>query len=236
MGGLFEDRDQIAHGGDFLVVDQDIALFELGGHSLLVGDEVGREIPAVELHTLDHIEVGVGALGLFDGDDAVLADLFHSFGDSLADVRVVVGRDGADLGDFLALLDFLAGLANLVHNDCNGFVDAAFEVHGIGTGGYVFEALAEDDLGKDRGGGGAVASDIAGLGSDFLDHLRPHVLIGVFELDFLGDGDAVFGDGRRPELLVQHDVAAFWPQRHLDGIGQLIDASLERVARRHIKF
>ena len=183
-------------------MDQDIAVFELGGHPLLIGDEVGRQVPAVELHALDHIQVGVGALGLFDGDDAVLADLFHGVGDQLADGRVVVGRDGADLGDFLARLDFLTGLANLVHDDGNGFVNAALEVHGVGTGGYVFEALAEDDLGKDRGGGGAVAGDIAGFGSDFLDHLRAHVFIGVFELDFLGDGNAVFGDGRRPELLV----------------------------------
>jgi hypothetical protein len=47
-----------------------------------------------------------------------------------------------------------------------------------------------------RCGGGAVARDVGGLGGDLLDHLGAHVLVGVVELDLLGDGDAVLGDGR----------------------------------------
>ena len=38
-------------------------------------------------------------LRLFDGDDAVLADLLHRFGDDPADGLVVVRRDRADLRD-----------------------------------------------------------------------------------------------------------------------------------------
>ncbi len=45
--------------------------------------------------------VGLEALGLFDGDDAVLADLLHRLGDQVADLLVVVRRDGADLRDLL---------------------------------------------------------------------------------------------------------------------------------------
>jgi hypothetical protein len=44
--------------------------------------------------------------------------------------------------------------------------------------------------------------------SDLLDHLGAHVLEGIFELDLLGDGDAVLGDGRGAELLVEDHVAA----------------------------
>ena len=40
--------------------------------------------------------------GFFDGDDAVLADLLHRFRDDLADRRVAVGRDRADLRDHVA--------------------------------------------------------------------------------------------------------------------------------------
>jgi hypothetical protein len=40
------------------------------------------------------------------------------------------------------------------------------------------------------------------LRSHFADHLGAHVLELVFELDFLGDGDAVLGDARRAERLV----------------------------------
>ena len=43
---------------------------------------------------------------------------------------------------------------------------------------------------------------------DFAHHLRAHVLELVGELDFLGDGDAVLGDARRAERLVEDDVAA----------------------------
>jgi hypothetical protein len=76
-------------------------------HALGVGDEVRREVAAVELHALDDLERGLEALGLFDRDDAVLADLLHRLGDDLADGLVAVGRDGADLGDVLVALDRL---------------------------------------------------------------------------------------------------------------------------------
>ena len=53
--------------------------------------------------------VGVHALGLFDRDHAVLADLVHALGDDLADLGVAVGRDGRDLGD-LRVVRGLLGL------------------------------------------------------------------------------------------------------------------------------
>ena len=82
-----------------------------------VGDEVGGDVAAVELHTLDVLGLELQALGLFDGDDAVLADLVHHLGDQVADLRVL-GRDAATaaisslvvIGDGL-LLDRLADRA-----------------------------------------------------------------------------------------------------------------------------
>ena len=102
--------------------------------------------------------------------------------------------------------------------------------HGVGAGGDVLEALAEDGLGQDGGGGGAVAGDVGGLGGDLLDHLGAHVLVVVLQLDLLGDGHAVLGDGRAAELLVDDDVAALGAQRDLDGVGQDVDAAQERRA------
>ena len=93
------------------------------------------------------------------------------------------------------------------------------------AGGHHLDAFGVDGAGEHGRGGGAVAGYVGGLGSDFLDHLRAHVLEFVFELDFLGDGDAVLGDGRRAEALVEHDVAALGAQRHGHGIGQDINAS-----------
>ena len=54
---------------------------------------------------------------------------------------------------------------------------------------------------------------------------------GSFELDLLGDGDAVLGDGGRAELLVEDDVAALRAERHLDRVGELVDAAQDRLAR-----
>jgi hypothetical protein len=81
-----------------------------------------------------------------------------------------------------------------------------------------------------------VPSPAMSLGSDFLDQLRAHVLEHVGQLDFLGDRYAVVGDRRRPELLVEHDVAAFRPERHFDGVGQKVGTAFERASRVLVKY
>jgi hypothetical protein len=85
-------------------------------------------------------------------------------------------------------------------------------------------------LGQDGGGGGAVAGDVVGLGGDVLGQLRAEVLVRVLELDLTGDGHAVVGDGRGAELLVEDDVAPARAEGHLDGVGELVHAALERAA------
>src|SRR5205823_4226239 len=64
---------------------------------------------------------------------------------------------------------------------------------------------------------------------------RAHVLELVGELDLFGDGDAVLGDARRAERFVEDDVAAFRTQRHLDRIGENIDAAQHAVTRVGVK-
>ena len=86
--------------------------------------------------------------------------------------------------------------------------------------GHVLQTFAEDGFGEDRRGGGTVTGVVGRLGSDFLDHLRAHVLKGVRQLDFLRDGHTVLRDGGGTELLVDDDIAAFRAERRLDGLGQ----------------
>jgi hypothetical protein len=114
------------------------------------------------------------------------------------------------------------------HGD--GQVDAALQVHRVHAGGNRLHAFAHDGLGQHGGGGGAVAGDVVGLGGDFAHHLRAHVLELVLQFDFLGDGHAVLGDARGAERLVDHDVAAFRAERHLDGVGQDVDAAQHALA------
>ncbi len=91
--------------------------------------------------------------------------------------------------------------------------DAALDQHRVGASGHVLQAFVHNGLGQNGGGGGAVASDIVGLGGGFLQQLRAHVLKRVFQFDFFGHGHAVMGDGGGAVLLVQRHVAALGAER-----------------------
>ena len=113
----------------------------------------------------------------------------------------------------------------------DGLLDAALEAHRVRAGGDVLEALAHDRLGEHGRGRRAVAGDVVRRRGDLADELRALVLERVLDLDLAGDGDAVVRDRRRPELLVEDDVAALRAERHLDRVGEGVDAPLERAAR-----
>ena len=51
-GWLDLDGVSIGDRGDLLVVDEDEGLFEFGLHALRIGDEIGGDVAAVELHAL----------------------------------------------------------------------------------------------------------------------------------------------------------------------------------------
>ena len=110
----FEDRHQVLDVRDLLLVDEDVGVFEHGRHRVGVGDEVGREVAAVELHAFDPFGLGLEALAFIDGDDAVLADLFHRVGEELADFAVVVGGDRGDVGHLALFLDLDRHLRELL--------------------------------------------------------------------------------------------------------------------------
>ncbi|MPN00460.1 hypothetical protein SDC9_147655 [bioreactor metagenome] len=189
-----------------------------------VVDEVGRQVATVELHAFDDIQLVLQALAVFHGDHAFLADLVHGIGDDLADAGVGVGGNGADLGDFLGGGGGLGSLLQLFDQGGDRLVDAALQIHGVHAGGHVLHAFAHDGLGQHGGGGGAVAGDVIGLGSHFLDHLGAHVLQLVLQFDFLGHGHAVLGHGGGAERALQHHVAALGAQGGLDGVGQDVHA------------
>ena len=115
--------------------------------------------------------------------------------------------------------------------DLDGLLDAALELHRVGAGGDVLDALAEDRLRQHGRGGRAVAGHVGRLARDLAHHLRAHVLERVLELDLLGDRHAVLGDGGGAELLVEDDVAALRAERDLHRVGQLVDAAQDRLAR-----
>jgi hypothetical protein len=58
--------------------------------------------------------------------------------------------------------------------------------------------------------------------SDFLHHLRAHVLELVSQFDFLGDGDAVLGDGRGAEALSSTTLRPFGPRVTLTALARTL--------------
>src|SRR5882757_6924088 len=240
-GDLLEQGKQVLHGADLLLIDQDVRIFESCFHALFIGHEVGRQIAAVELHTLDHVQLCLHRLRLFNGDDTVLTNLLHRLGDDGSDLVIGVGGDGADLCDHFAsdrlrqlrersALDD-AVLIALANDGLNGLIDAALQGGGIRTGSNGLHAFAEDRLCKHGGGGGAVASNVRGLGSNFLDHLCACVLGRILQLDLLGNGHAVLGDRRGTELFLDDDIAALGAECHLDRVRQRINAAQNCLTR-----
>ncbi len=112
-------------------------------------------------------------------------------------------------------VDGLGLLVDFGDDGLDGLADAAHQAIGIGAGGHMAQAFLEDGLGQDGGGGGAVAGHVGGLAGGFLDQLGADVFVLVVELDFLGDGDAVLGDGRATPALVEHGIAAAGAERAL---------------------
>ena len=60
----FEQRQQFLQARELLLVDQDVGVVHLDAHLVGVGDEVGRDVAAVELHALDDVEFGLEATWL----------------------------------------------------------------------------------------------------------------------------------------------------------------------------
>ena len=226
---LLEDREQLLDRGDLALVEKDVGVVEDRLHRLRVGDEVGRDVALVELHALGELELGAHGVGLLDRDHAVLADLVEGLGEQVADVAVAAG-DRGDGRHVLAGLDLAGGLAQRVADGLGRRVHAALEAHRVGAGRDGAQALVDHGLGEHGGGGGAVTGDVVGLGGHLLGELGAEVLERVVELDLASDGDAVVGDRGGAPLLVEDDVAALGAERHLDGVGEGVDAALERAA------
>ena len=142
----------------------------------------------------------------------------------------IVASDG--LGELVEFaLDAVAFLVEAAANGGDGLLDAALHGHRIGAGCYGLDAFAVDGLSQNGGGGGAIASDVGSLGSDFTHHLCADVLQPVFQFDFFCHGHAVLGNGRRSEFLLNHNIAAFGAESHLHGVGQNINAAENRLPR-----
>src|SRR6266498_3528453 len=226
---LLEHGQQVLDRADLLVGDQDVGVLQDRLHPLGVGHEVGGDDALVEAHPLDRLQLDPEGVGLLDLDHALLADGVHRLGDDLADLGVA-SRHGGGVGDLVAGLDVLGLVLDGLDGNLDSLLDAPLQAHRVGAGRHVAQPLAHQRLGKHGGGGGAVTGDVVGLLRYFLDQLGADLLVGLLELDLLGDRDAIIGDGRSAPLLLEHDVATLGAQRHPHSVGELVHAPFERPA------
>jgi len=211
---------------DLALVKQDVRLVEDGFLALLISYEVGRKESLVELHALDKVEIHAKGVRLFDRDNAILADLVDGISDRVAHA-LVCSRDRSDLGNFFLAAHLFGLLSDGLDRCSNCSFDAPLETHWVCASGHVAEALLDKRLGEHGCGGGSVASDVVGLGSDLFDELSAHVLERIFELNLASDGHTIVRDRRSTELLVENNVATLWAEGHLDGVSKLVNACFE---------
>src|SRR3989344_5314421 len=236
LDDALEERQHRLQVRELLLVDEDIGVVEFDLQLLGIGDEIGAEIAAVELHALDRLQFGREALRFLDGDHTLITHLLHRFREDFADLFVAVRRDRRDLRDLAVRLDRLGVRLEILDDGGDGKVDAALDVHRVHPRGDRLRAFADDRLREHGRGGRAVAGLVVLLACDLPQHLRAHILELVGKLDFLGDGDAVLGDARCAEAFVYHDVAALGAQRDLHCIRKRIHAAQHAITRVRRKF
>ena len=226
-GDLLQHGHQILHQTDLLVGEKDVRLVEDGFHPLGVGGEIRGDVALIEAHALSDLEFGLHGLALFEGNHTFLANLVHGIGNHLADFFIVASGDGADLSDGIAVSDGLGHFLDLADQEIGSLVDALLQGDGVGTGSHVAQTRLDHGVGQNGGGGGAVTCGVVGFGGGLTDQSNTGVLDVVFELDLLGDGDAVIDDLGCTELLLEHHVAALGAQGHGDGFAEDVDAFFE---------
>ena len=202
---------------------QDVRLFEHCGLIFGVGHEVRSDIALVETHAFGEVQIQAEAVVVLNGHDAVLANLVKSFGDPLADFRIG-GGNRCGSSDLILGLNVLGSCDKLLDDGFGSLLDTTTQSDRVGAGGDVLQAFVHQGLGEHGCGGGTVASDVIGLLGDFLDQFGADALVRVVQVDFLGDGDTIVGDGRSAVGLVEDHVAALRTEGDLDGISELVEA------------
>ena len=85
---LFEQRQNFLNVGNLVVRNEDNGVVHNRFHFFGVRAHVRGSVTAIELHALGKGEVGSHGFGFLDGDNAVVADLFHGFANERADCFV----------------------------------------------------------------------------------------------------------------------------------------------------
>ena len=237
LGSRLQNGQEVFDIADFLVVKQDVGVVHHALHLVGICHKVAAQIATVELHTLYHVDIGVAALALLDGDNTVLAHLAHCISDEFSYFGVVISRNGSHLLYLVVVvIYFLSHVLDIIHHSVNSLVDTALQVHGVGACGHVLQSNVHDALCQNGSGGCSIASVISGLACHALYQLCAGVLKVVFQFYFLCHGHAVFGNLWSTKLLLDNHVSTLGTQCYFHCVCQLIHSLLQKVAGIHVEF
>ncbi|CAB4582198.1 unannotated protein [freshwater metagenome] len=235
MHDLFENRNKIANRSDLRTHEDDVRVLEHGFHAIGVGHEVRGDVALVEAHAFNKIHFHTEGVGLFNGDDTVLANLVDSFGDHRTDFRIG-GRDTSNLSDLALVVDLDGNGVNAFDSSGNRGFDALLERHRVSACSNVAQTSADHRPCEHSGGGGAVTGNAVGLLGNLFDQLGADALVGVFEFDFLGDRHTVIGDGGSAPLLVEHHIATLRAEGDAHCVGELVHATFKTTSCGLVEF
>ena len=219
----------------FLIADQDGGVFQNRFHLLRIGDEVGRDEAAVELHAFDHFKHGLGGFRLLDGDNALIADLLHGIGHEFPDGGVVVGRDGGDLRLLLSLFHRARHRLERLDRNLARPIQPALEIDGACAGHDIFDSISQNGVRQHRSRACPIADSIACLLGGLTEHLCSKVLVGILEAELLGDRDPVIAHDRCAERLLDQNRLRFRSERYSYRVRQERSAMKNFFSRRRTK-
>ena len=233
----FKNGKHILQGRNLFVVDQNIRSIHFALHFLGIRNEVRRNISPVELHTFYNIDSRIGTFGLFYRDNTFFLYFFHSLGNELANLAIVVGRDTSNRFDFLKIVAYFLSLSlDAFYHFGYGFVDASFQIHGVGSGSYVFKAYVYDGLCQYCCCRCSVTGIIACFRSNFFYQLSTHVLKWVFQFYFFGNCHTIFCNMRSTKLFLNNYITTLRTESDFNGICQFIDSFFQFFTSLNIEF
>ena len=235
MYNFFKYRHNVLNYIDFTVGNKYQRVAENSFHFIGIGYHVRAYVAAVKLHAFNSFKAGFHSFGFFNGNNAVVANFFHSVSNQIADFFISC-RNGSYLSFCFFGFYFFADCFQFVNQNVYCILNAFFKNHRVCTGCYVAQAFMYHSLCQNGCGGGAVACYVVGFGCNFFNKLCAHVFKRVFQFNIAGNGYTVVGNGRCAEFFLQHNVAAFRPKGYFYGISQCVNAAFKAATSFFVEF
>ena len=113
----------------------------------------------------------------------------------------------------------------MFNGSINSAVDSTPNGCRIASGNNVSQTFFEDCASQHGCGCGAVTSKVRSFLSYFDDQFCSHVFESIFQFDFFGNGNTIFGDRWAAERFVDDHVAAGWAHRDGYSVSQFLNAA-----------